>query len=153
MALGPGNSCPLRARRASLPRWSAGNAGDALVPAEQLARTQAIPGRHLEAVVTTLRRAGLVHSQRGPEGGCHLARPAAEISLADVINAIFPSPAPARNPRSAAWSTPSRASTDGADRQGAVRDAVTDALAPRREASGRMPVATRAAWGGNRCLS
>ena len=28
-----------------------------------------------------------------------------------------------------------------------------DALAPRREASGRMPVATRAAWGGNRCLS
>src|SRR6266700_589066 len=56
--------------------------------AEQLARTQHIPGKFLEAILTQLRRAGLVRSQRGPEGGFWLARPASEISLADIIRAI-----------------------------------------------------------------
>jgi Rrf2 family protein len=63
-------------------------AGPGHVTAEQLARTQAIPGKFLEAILTQLRRAGLVRSQRGPEGGFWLARPAASISLADVIRAI-----------------------------------------------------------------
>jgi Rrf2 family protein len=58
------------------------------VTAEQLAKTQAIPGKFLEAILTQLRRAGLVRSQRGPEGGFWLARPADEISLADIIRAI-----------------------------------------------------------------
>jgi Rrf2 family protein len=63
-------------------------AGPGHVTADQLARTQAIPGKFLEAILTQLRRAGLVRSQRGPEGGFWLARPAGEISLADVIRAI-----------------------------------------------------------------
>jgi Rrf2 family protein len=63
-------------------------AGPGHVTADQLARAQAIPGKFLEAILTQLRRAGLVRSQRGPEGGFWLARPAAEISLADVIRAI-----------------------------------------------------------------
>ena len=63
-------------------------AGPGHVTADQLARTQAIPGKFLEAILTQLRRAGLVRSQRGPEGGFWLARSAAEISLADVIRAI-----------------------------------------------------------------
>jgi Rrf2 family protein len=58
------------------------------VTADQLAKTQAIPGKFLEAILTQLRRAGLVRSQRGPEGGFWLARPAGEISLADIIRAI-----------------------------------------------------------------
>jgi len=58
------------------------------VTADQLARTQSIPGKFLEAILTQLRRAGLVRSQRGPDGGFWLARPAAEISLADIIRAI-----------------------------------------------------------------
>jgi Rrf2 family protein len=58
------------------------------VTADQLARTQAIPGKFLEAILTQLRRAGLVRSQRGPDGGFWLARPASEISLADIIRAI-----------------------------------------------------------------
>ena len=58
------------------------------VTADQLARSQAIPGKFLEAILTHLRRAGLVRSQRGPDGGFWLARPAAEISLADIIRAI-----------------------------------------------------------------
>jgi Rrf2 family protein len=63
-------------------------AGPGHVTADQLARTQVIPGKFLEAILTQLRRAGLVRSQRGPEGGFWLARPASEISLADVIRAI-----------------------------------------------------------------
>jgi len=58
------------------------------VTADQLARTQGIPGKFLEAILTQLRRAGLVRSQRGPDGGFWLARPASDISLADVIRAI-----------------------------------------------------------------
>jgi Rrf2 family protein len=58
------------------------------VTAEQLARAQHIPGKFLEAILTQLRRAGLVRSQRGPDGGFWLARPAEDISLADIIRAI-----------------------------------------------------------------
>ncbi len=58
------------------------------VTAEQLARSQAIPGKFLENILTQLRRSGLVRSQRGPVGGYWLARPAADISLADVIRAV-----------------------------------------------------------------
>ncbi len=58
------------------------------VTSEQLARAQQIPAKFLEAILTQLRRAGLVRSQRGPEGGFWLARPAEEISLADIIRAI-----------------------------------------------------------------
>ena len=63
-------------------------AGTGHVTAEQLARAQRIPGKFLEAILTQLRRAGLVRSQRGPDGGFWLARPAGEISLADIIRAI-----------------------------------------------------------------
>ncbi len=63
-------------------------AGSGHVTAEQLARAQRIPGKFLEAILTQLRRAGLVRSQRGPDGGFWLARPASEISLADIIRAI-----------------------------------------------------------------
>jgi Rrf2 family protein len=58
------------------------------VTAEQLARAQQIPGKFLEAILTPLRRGNIVRSQRGPDGGFWLARPAAEISLADVLRAI-----------------------------------------------------------------
>ena len=58
------------------------------VTSDQLAKAQGIPGKFLEAILTQLRRAGLVRSQRGPEGGFWLARPADQISLADIIRAI-----------------------------------------------------------------
>ncbi|WP_017611137.1 RrF2 family transcriptional regulator [Nocardiopsis xinjiangensis] len=61
---------------------------DGPVTAEQLARAQDIPGKFLENILTQLRRAGLVRSQRGPVGGYWLARDPAEISLADIIRAV-----------------------------------------------------------------
>jgi Rrf2 family protein len=56
--------------------------------AERLARGQDIPVKFLESILQALRHAGIVQSKRGPEGGHMLARPAADISLADVIRAV-----------------------------------------------------------------
>ncbi|MFC7548518.1 RrF2 family transcriptional regulator [Plantactinospora sp. GCM10030261] len=59
-----------------------------LVTAEQIARAQEIPPKFLESILLQLRRGGVVQAQRGPEGGYWLARPAEQISLADVIRVI-----------------------------------------------------------------
>ena len=56
--------------------------------AERIAQAQAIPIKFLENILLDLKHAGLVQSQRGAEGGYWLARPAAEISVADVIRAV-----------------------------------------------------------------
>lgn len=63
-------------------------AKDGHVTSEQLAKAQQIPAKFLEAIMTQLRRAGLVRSQRGPDGGFWLARPPDETSLADIIRVI-----------------------------------------------------------------
>ena len=56
--------------------------------AVQLADAQHIPPKFLENILSQLRRSGLVRSQRGPDGGYWLARPADQIALADIIRAI-----------------------------------------------------------------
>lgn len=58
------------------------------VPAEKIAVAQNIPRRFLDNILLQLRRAGLIHSLRGPEGGYWLARPPEQITLADVIVVI-----------------------------------------------------------------
>src|SRR6201982_2163508 len=62
--------------------------GGGHVTADQLARTQEIPGKFLEAILTQLRRAGLVRSQRGPDGGFWLARPAGDNLPGVILKAI-----------------------------------------------------------------
>jgi len=56
--------------------------------ADSLAADQGLPPRFLGAILADLRRAGLVASQRGAEGGYRLARPPSEIYLAEVIRAL-----------------------------------------------------------------
>lgn len=58
-----------------------------LVKAEQLATAQSIPGKFLEVILNELRRAGLVASRRGAEGGYRLAELPERISVADVFRA------------------------------------------------------------------
>src|SRR3954453_9833745 len=58
------------------------------VKGERLATVQDIPPKFLENILLDLKHAGLVNSQRGAEGGYWLARPADEITLADVIRAV-----------------------------------------------------------------
>ena len=63
-------------------------AGDGPVKGDRLAQAQQIPLKFLENILLDLKHAGLVHSQRGAEGGYWLARPPAEIPLAEVIRAV-----------------------------------------------------------------
>jgi len=63
-------------------------AGPSPSKAEFLAQSQAIPHKFLEAVLADLRRGGLVNSRRGPDGGYWLARPAEDITIADVIRTV-----------------------------------------------------------------
>jgi Rrf2 family protein len=55
---------------------------------ELLGRSQHIPTKYLESLLAELRRAGLVASRRGAEGGYWLGRPPGRISVADVIRAV-----------------------------------------------------------------
>jgi Rrf2 family protein len=55
---------------------------------DEVAQAQGIPVSFLENILTQLRSAGLVRSQRGPEGGYWLAKPPAEVNLAQVIRAV-----------------------------------------------------------------
>ena len=63
-------------------------AGDGPIKGETISRAQNIPVRFLENILGELRHAGLVRSQRGAEGGYWLARPPAEIAIADIIRAV-----------------------------------------------------------------
>ncbi len=58
------------------------------VQAVQIADRQGIPKQYLDQLMLMLRKAGLVESVRGRQGGYKLARPAATITLLDVIVAL-----------------------------------------------------------------
>jgi len=58
------------------------------VKGDALSAAQSIPLKFLENILIELRHAGIVRSQRGPDGGYWLAKPAEEIAVADVIRAV-----------------------------------------------------------------
>jgi Rrf2 family protein len=62
--------------------------GEKPVKAERVATAQGIPLNFLENILGELRHAGIVRSHRGAEGGFRLARPAAQLTVADVIRAV-----------------------------------------------------------------
>lgn len=61
---------------------------DEIVTGEELAELQGLPTKFLEGILTQLRRAGLVVSKRGAEGGFRLSRPPEAIALAEVFRAL-----------------------------------------------------------------
>jgi Rrf2 family protein len=61
---------------------------DRPLKAGSLAASQDIPRNFLDNILSELRASGLVRTLRGPEGGSMLARPAAEITLAEVLRAV-----------------------------------------------------------------
>ncbi len=63
-------------------------AGEGPVKGAWLAAAQSIPRKFLESILGDLRRAGIVASQRGAEGGYRLARAADTVSVADIIRAV-----------------------------------------------------------------
>ena len=62
--------------------------GSAPVQAKTIADRQGIPLRFLEHILSALKHAGLVESARGAHGGYRLSRPANEIRIGDVIQAV-----------------------------------------------------------------
>jgi Rrf2 family protein len=66
----------------------AANVNQGPLTVAQIAKAQRIPVRYLGAIMTQLRKAGIVMAQRGPDGGYLLARAATKIMLADVIRAV-----------------------------------------------------------------
>ncbi len=66
----------------------AASPSDRPVKGEALAQAQGLPVRFVENILVELRRAGLVTSQRGAEGGYRLAHPADAISIAEIIRAL-----------------------------------------------------------------
>jgi Rrf2 family protein len=58
------------------------------VKAERIATAQGIPLNFLENILGELRHAGVVRSHRGAEGGFRLAKPAEQLTVADVIRAV-----------------------------------------------------------------
>ena len=63
-------------------------AGDGPTKGDRIAAAQAIPIKFLENILSELRNAGIVATQRGVEGGYWLARPAEQITLAEVMRAL-----------------------------------------------------------------
>jgi Rrf2 family protein len=63
-------------------------AGEGPLKGERIAQAQEIPLKFLENILGDLRHAGIVRSQRGVEGGYWLARPAEEITIAEVVRAV-----------------------------------------------------------------
>lgn len=61
--------------------------GDGPLKGEELARSQQLPPKLLEGILSGLRHHGLLRSRRGAEGGYWLARPAAQITVAQIVRA------------------------------------------------------------------
>ena len=63
-------------------------AGDSPMPIGQVAERRGIPVQFLEQLFSTLRRAGILVSHRGAKGGYTLARPADQINVLEVVQAL-----------------------------------------------------------------
>src|SRR3979411_1453011 len=62
--------------------------GEGPVPIAELARRRGIPVQFLEQLFATLRRAGLLRSQRGVKGGYSFGRPAGDISVLELVELL-----------------------------------------------------------------
>jgi len=66
----------------------ANQAGTVPVQAKSIARRQGIPARFLEQVLQSMKKAGLVSSLRGAQGGYVLTKKPSELSVADILEAL-----------------------------------------------------------------
>lgn len=73
------------------------------VPSADIAGRQQVPEHFLDQVLIQLRRAGLVKSLRGPQGGHMLARSPALINMGEVVTALEGSVAPMECVPNPAW--------------------------------------------------
>jgi Rrf2 family transcriptional regulator, cysteine metabolism repressor len=62
--------------------------GESPVPIGEIARARSIPVQFLEGLFATLRRAGILQSQRGVKGGYSFARPPSEVTVLEVVELL-----------------------------------------------------------------
>ncbi|HEV2723523.1 MAG TPA: Rrf2 family transcriptional regulator [Thermoleophilaceae bacterium] len=62
--------------------------GEAPVPIGEIAKARSIPVQFLEGLFATLRRAGVLQSQRGVKGGYRFARSPAEVTVLEVVELL-----------------------------------------------------------------
>lgn len=88
----PGNSLALSAKVqygiVSLIELAAIHGQGGVLQVAEIAQRQKIPDRYLEQMLTSLRRARILRSIRGPKGGYQLARPPAEVAVQEVVAAL-----------------------------------------------------------------
>lgn len=70
------------------------HSGQGPIQSAEIASRQDIPEAYLEQLLGTMRKAGLIRSTRGPQGGHTLAVAPDQITLADVLLALEGPPAP-----------------------------------------------------------
>ena len=119
---------------------------DRPVKGDVIAHAQGIPFPFLGSILRDLREAGLVNSQRGADGGYWLAKPAAEISVADVIRAIDGPLAWVRGvrPEDLDYAGPARALQDVWIAARASLREVLEVVTLADVAGGRLPASVRA---------
>ena len=103
----------------------------------EIAKREKLPHAYLEQLAGDLRRAGLVTATRGQSGGYRLARPAAEIAMADAIRALEGRSSRCRAPASVTSSTaigPSRAASTRSSSASTNRSPCRSARQPGRGA-------------------
>ena len=86
-----------------------------VVPALDVAERQGISKKYLEQILPLLKQAGLIRAQKGLRGGYTLSRPASEITLYEVLNALDSS-------------ILEEIDTVGTDGEGVLRNAVNELL-------------------------
>lgn len=103
--------------------------GEGYVHVKRISDEEGIPQKFLEGILLELRRAGVLHSRRGNEGGYSLARPPETILLGDVVRLLDGPLAPlasASELRELAESNPKRSGFYSVMMD--VRNAVSDIL-------------------------
>src|SRR5246500_1289021 len=143
-----------RAARSGEAGSRAGSTRGKPVKAERIATAQGIPLNFLENILGELRHAGIVRSHRGADGGFRLARPANEITVADVIRAVEGPLASVRGgpPEDAEYAGGGNAPAPGVDRRARQPSAGRRAGDDRRRGQLQAPPVGREADRGSRRL-
>jgi Rrf2 family cysteine metabolism transcriptional repressor len=103
------------------------------VPIGEIARARDIPVQFLEGLFATLRRAGILQSQRGVKGGYSFARPPAEITVLEVVELLEGELGADATANGAVW-------TEAVEAVRSVLSGTTIADVSEREAQARAPM-------------
>jgi Rrf2 family protein len=102
-----------------------------IVQIREIAEREQMPAKFLEQILLALKNAGMLHSKMGVGGGYHLARPAAEISLGQIVRVLDGPLAPVRCVSQMAYEPcgcPDEATCGLRLVMGDVRNAISDLL-------------------------